>query len=108
VTEETETQKPPQRTKSSDPWQHVPLVATTVKDTGIPEAFLRELVLKTVWAHDVPSLGQISVVTGLHSRVIEDLMQGLNREGLLEADTNSAAGGMIRYRLSDRGKNAAH
>ncbi len=109
MTEETENQQPPDEDKESlDPWRHVPLVATSIKDAGIPEAFLRELVLKTVWAHDVPSLGQISQVTGLHSRVIEDLMQGLNREGLLEADTGSAAGGMIRYRLSDRGKNAAH
>ena len=42
------------------PWGFVPPVATTVQATGIPEAFLRELVLLTVWAHDVPSLGQIS------------------------------------------------
>jgi predicted ATPase with chaperone activity len=93
----------------SDPWQYVPLVPTTVKDTGIPEAFLRELVLKTVWAHDVPSLGQIATVTGLHSRVVEELVLGLNREGLFEADSGSAGGSVqLKYRLSERGKNAAH
>lgn len=92
-----------------DPWQYVPLVPTTIKDTGIPESFLRELVLKTVWAHDVPSLGQISSVTGLHSRVVEELVLSLNREGLCEADSGSAGGSVqLKYRLSERGKNAAH
>ena len=91
-----------------DPWRHVPAVPTTIRDTGIPEAFLRELVLKTVWAHDVPSLGMIANVTGLHGRVVEELVQGLNREGVFEADSGTASGALIRYRLSDRGKNAAH
>jgi hypothetical protein len=53
------TEQPESETTEFDPWEQVPLVATTIKDTGIPEAFLRELVLKTVWAHDVPYLGQI-------------------------------------------------
>ncbi len=92
-----------------DPWQYVPLVPRTIKDTGVPEAFLRELVLKTVWAHDVPSLGQISSITGLHSLVVEDLVAGLNREGLFEADSGSAGSSVqLKYRLSERGKNAAH
>jgi predicted ATPase with chaperone activity len=92
-----------------DPWQYVPLVPTNIKETGIPEAFLRELVLKTVWAHDVPSLGQIATVTGLHSRVVEELVLGLNREGLFEADSGSAGGSVqLKYRLSEKGKNAAH
>lgn len=95
-------------TPAFDPWATVPLVPTTVRGTGIPEAFLRELVLKTVWAHDVPSLGQISQVTGLHSRVIEELVFGLNREGLFEADSGSAGGPLLKYRLSERGKVAAH
>ncbi len=92
-----------------NPWQYVPLVPTTIKDTGIPEAFLRELILKTVWAHDVPSLGQISNVTGLHARVVEELVTSLNREGLFEADSGSAGGSVqLKYRLSERGKIAAH
>jgi len=93
---------------SRNPWAYVPPVPTTIQATGIPEAFLRELVLKTVWAHDVPSLGQISQVTGLHSRVVEELVIGLNREGLFEADSGSAGGAMLKYRLSERGKAAAH
>ena len=93
----------------TDPWQEVPAVPLTIQDTGIPESFLRELVLKTVWAHDMPSLGGIASVTGLHSRVVEELVTGLNREGLCDVDQGSAAGGVqFRYRLSDRGKNAAH
>jgi predicted ATPase with chaperone activity len=95
--------------ESGGPWQYVPLVPTTIKETGIPDSFLRELVLKTVWAHDVPSLGQISKVVGLHSRVVEELVVGLSREGLFEADSGSAGASVqLRYRLTDRGKNAAH
>ena len=101
--------QPPIEADDSDPWRYVPLVPTTIKDTGVPESFLRELVLKTVWAHDVPSLGQIANITGLHSRVIEELVLGLNREGLFEADSGAATGSVqLRYRLSERGKNAAH
>lgn len=92
-----------------DPWTHVPPVPLTIEETGVPEAFLRELVLKTVWAHDMPTLGVIASVTGLHARVVEELVTGLNREGLCEIDQGSALGGVqFRYRLSDRGKNAAH
>ena len=98
----------PEDAPSLNPWAYVPAVPTTIQATGIPEAFLRELVLKTVWAHDVPSLGQISQVTGLHSRVVEELVIGLNREGLFEADTGSAGGALLKYRLSERGKAAAH
>jgi len=79
---------------SLDPWAYVPLVPTTIPGTGIPESFLRELVLKTVWAHDVPSLGQISQVTGLHSRVVEELVIGLNREGLFEPFVSGKPTGM--------------
>jgi hypothetical protein len=39
----------------TDPWHEVPAVPLTIQDTGIPESFLRELILKTVWAHDMPS-----------------------------------------------------
>ncbi|MDP9238440.1 MAG: hypothetical protein M3P30_13785 [Chloroflexota bacterium] len=91
------------------PWTEVPLVPLTLPDTGIPDAFLRELVLKTIWAHDMPTLGAVANVTGLHPRVVEELITGLNREGLCDVDKGSAAGSMqFRYRLSDRGKNAAH
>jgi len=93
----------------ADPWVDVPAVPLTLAETGIPEAFLRELVLKTIWAHDMPTLGGIANITGLHARVVEELVTGLNREGLCDIDQGSAAGGVqFRYRLSDRGKNAAH
>ena len=92
-----------------DPWEHVPLIPTTIAETGIPEAFLRELVLKSVWAHDAPSLASIANVTALHARVIEELVLGLDREGLCEVDSSSAGVGVqFRYRLTDKGKIAAH
>ena len=92
-----------------DPWQHVPPVPSTVKDTGIPESFLRELVLKTLWAHDRPTLVAMSEVTGMHVRVVEELVTGLNREHLCDVDSGTASDNMqFPYRLSDRGKNAAH
>jgi predicted ATPase with chaperone activity len=95
--------------QDEDPWAHVPPVPTTIEETGIPEAFLRELALKTIWAHDMPTLGIVSGVTGLHARVVEELVAGLARENLAEVDSASAAGTMrFRYRLTDRGKTAAH
>lgn len=90
------------------PWSYVPPVPVTAKETGIPEAFLRELVLKTIWAHDMPSLGTISTVTGLHVRLIDELITGLSRENLCDVDAGATGGIGFRYRLTDRGKNAAH
>lgn len=91
------------------PWEYVPAVPTTIAETGIPEAFLRELVLKSIWAHDLPSLASIANATNLHARVIEELVLGLDREGLCEVDSSSAGVGVqFRYRLTDKGKNAAH
>lgn len=92
----------------ADAWTHVPSVPMTIEETGIPDAFLRELVLKTLWAHDMPSLGTISNVTGLHVRVVDELITTLSRMGLCDVDKGSASGVQFRYRLTDRGKNAAH
>jgi hypothetical protein len=100
---------PDQELEATDPWANVPPVPMTIEETGIPEAFLRELVLKTLWAHDMPTLGTVSDVTGLHARVVEELVLGLSRENLAEVDSGSAAGSVrFRYRLSERGKAAAH
>jgi hypothetical protein len=98
-----------QEPEAENPWLHVPRVPTTVEETGIPESFLRELVLKTLWAHDMPTLGIVSGVTGLSARVVDALVTGLTRESLAEVDSGSASGTVrFRYRLTDRGKNAAH
>ena len=93
----------------NEPWAYVPPVPVTVQDTGIPEPFLRELLLKTLWAHDKPSVAAISDVMGLHARAVDELITGLGREGLCNVDTDSAQVGVqFCYRLTDRGKNAAH
>ena len=55
-----------------DPWAYVPLVPMSVDDTGVPEPFLRELLLKTLWAYDKPTLSSVSDVMGLHNRVVDD------------------------------------
>lgn len=92
-----------------DPWLHVPTAPTTVEETGLPEAFLRELVLKALWAHDMPSLGALSTSLGLPGRVIDTLVTGLNREGHCDVDSNSAASAVqFRYKLTEKGKQAAH
>ncbi len=94
---------------ASDPWAYVPPVPMTVEDTGIPEPFLRELTLKTLWAHDRPTLVTISEITGLHARVVEELVTGLDREDLCNVDSESATGTVqFRYRLTEKGKAAAH
>lgn len=100
-----------QATEPADtsPWAYVPAAPMTVEETGIPEAFLRELVLKVLWAHDRPTLAEVSNVVGLHTRVIEELVTNLGREGLCDIDNESSFGAVqFRYRLTDRGKADAH
>ena len=92
-----------------DPWSYVPPAPLTVEETGVPEPFLRELVLKVLWAHDRPPVTAISQATGLHVRVAEVLVEGLCREALCEIDGGTSQSGIhFRYRLTDRGKAAAH
>lgn len=94
---------------ATDPWQHVPVVPMSVSATGIPESFLRELVLKVIWAHDKPKAVNIAEVTGLHAKVVEELITGISREGLCDIDSDSTAGTVqFGYRLTDKGKVAAH
>ncbi len=94
---------------TEDPWSFVPPAPMSVRETGIPEAFLRELVLKTLWVYDKPTLATLSEVTGLHSTVVNELVDGLKREGLCEVDSQEAGQSIhFRYRPTDRGKSAAH
>ncbi len=92
-----------------DPWSFVPPAPMTLRETGISEAFLRELVLKTLWVYDKPTLATLSEVTGLHSTVVNELVDGLKREGLCEVESHEPGQGLhFRYRPSERGKAAAH
>jgi predicted ATPase with chaperone activity len=75
----------------------------------LPEAFLRELVLKVIWANDRPTLTTVCNVTGLNMRVVEDVMRGLDREGLCHTDAAPNQSNLqFHYRLTDKGKSAAH
>ncbi|HZP57649.1 MAG TPA: hypothetical protein VFC53_08840 [Dehalococcoidia bacterium] len=103
-----EPQTLPDPDDDQDPWAYVPPVPTTIQETGIPEAFLRELVLKTIWAHDLPSQGAIAETTGLHGRVVDELVTGLARENLIEIDSANAGAVGFRYKLTERGKTSAH
>jgi hypothetical protein len=95
--------------EEQSPWDFVPLAPKTVDETGIPEPFLRELLLKALWAYDKSNSSTLVNVLGLHTRVIDQIIEGLNREGLVEIDRSSAqAKAQFEYRLTDRGKNAAH
>ena len=92
-----------------DPWSYVPHAALTIRETGISEAFLRELLLKTLWVYDKPTLSTLSEVTGLHSTVVNELVDGLKREGLCEVESDEAGQGIhFRYRPTERGRAAAH
>ena len=92
-----------------EPWTYVPPVPMTVKATGIPEPYLRELLFKALWAYDRPTVATISDVMGLHARVIDELIQGINREGLCDIESGTGQTGVqFRYRLNDKGKAAAH
>jgi predicted ATPase with chaperone activity len=105
----TENPEPDSAVRGENPWSHVPPAPMTIRDTGIPDSFLRELVLKTVWMYDKPSLSTLSEVTGLHSAVVDELVDGLKREGLCEVESQEAGQRIhFRYRPTDRGKAAAH
>ncbi len=102
-------ENPAEPDATEDPWSYVPLAPKTLAETGIPEAFLRELLLKTVWAYDSATPGMMANGTGLHLTVVDELISGLSHEGLCEIETKSAQGAaaQFQYRLTDRGKNAA-
>lgn len=98
----------PEPDAAVDPWTYVPLAPKSVADTGIPESFLRELLLKTIWAYDKATPGTLADGTGLHVSVIDELITGLNRERLCEVDQATAQGAaQFQHRLTDRGKSAA-
>ncbi|MDP3766477.1 MAG: hypothetical protein Q8S13_00545, partial [Dehalococcoidia bacterium] len=91
--------------RDSSPWSYVPAAPLNVAETGVPEPYLRELALKALWAHDKPTLATMSDIMGLHVAVVDELVSGLNREGLCDVDTMTAqATVQFRYRLTDRGK----
>lgn len=95
--------------QSASPWAYIPLAPKSVDETGIPEPFLRELLLKTIWACDMATVAELTLSMGLHQSVIDELLRGLTREGLVEIDRSSAqGGGPYQHRLTDHGKNAAH
>ena len=92
-----------------DPWSFVPPVPMTIRETGIAEGFLRELVLKALWVYDKPTLVTLSEVIGLHSTVVSELVESLKREGLCEVDSQEAGQSIhFRFRPTERGKAAAH
>ena len=100
---------PNQPLLDEEPWAYVPPVPKTIADTGIPEAFLRELVLKALWVYDTPTLVGLSEVTGLHANIVGELINGLKREDLCEVDSSEPAStGHFSYRPTDKGKVAAH
>lgn len=92
-----------------NPWSFVPAAPTTIRATGIPEPFLRELTLKALWVYDTPTLATLSDVTGLHTKVVGELVSGLKREGLCEVEAGvTPEAGQFSYRPTERGKAAAH
>ena len=93
---------------ADDPWRLVPPAPTTVAETGLSEAFLRELVLKVLWVHDSPSASEVATATGLHPKVIDELIAAIRKEELCEVDSSASAAIQFHYRLTERGKKAAH
>jgi predicted ATPase with chaperone activity len=87
----------------------IPHAPKTIDETGLPEAFLRELVLKVIWIHDRITMRELSTRLGLRSSVIEEALEGLRREEMCDV---TAAGPhttdrSTRYRLTERGKRGA-
>ena len=91
---------------------HIPPAPRSVEETGIPEAFLRELLMKVLWVHDRSSLGELASRLGLRVGVIDELVGGLRREHLCEVEATTIQPGVqpdrtLRFRLTEAGKNAA-
>jgi hypothetical protein len=87
----------------------IPSPPRTIADTGLPDAFLRELTLKVIWLHDRATMRDLSARLGLRSSVIEEIIDGLRREELCDVSMLglNTTDRSTRYRLSDRGKRAA-
>jgi len=92
----------------SDTLSTIPPAPKTVEETGLPEAFLRELVLKVIWIHDRATMRELSARLGLRVSVIEETLAGLRREQLCDLDVGGVhtADTSMRYRLTERGKHA--
>lgn len=106
--ETSDVSESPQGAAEGTPWQYVPKAPTTVEETGIPDSFLSELVLKAIWVYDTPTTATLIEALGLNGNIIGELVQGLKREGLCEVRTGEAAtAGQFRYRPTEKGKVAA-
>ncbi len=71
-------------------------------DTGIPDAFLRELALKHVATFPEPTTEAVADSLHLPSSLTEELLYGLYREKFIEMRLRSAVGS-TRYAMLDHG-----
>jgi hypothetical protein len=87
----------------------IPTAPRTVAETGLPDSFLRELLLKVIWIHDRATIRDLSSRLGLRTSVLEESLIGLRREELCDLTVGGPqdADQSPRYRLTEKGKREA-
>jgi len=82
----------------------MPIEPATLADTGLPETFLIDLMLKFLFIGPAESVGDLAVAMQLSPRLVTDLLEAAVR-GQLAAALGSAGGPlMMRYELTASGK----
>jgi hypothetical protein len=79
----------------------------TVKETGLSEQFLADLLAKYLNDGGVLTIGQLAERSALAGTVIEGVLDFLRREGCVEVRGQDEVSGGLRYALTDRGRNNA-
>ena len=96
------------RTADDEALAIIPPAPRSIEETGIPEAFLRELLVKVLWVHDRSTLQELSERLGLRAGTVDELVDGVRREHLCEVEAGGVqADRALRFRLTDKGKAAA-
>jgi predicted ATPase with chaperone activity len=79
----------------------------TLAATGLPAAFLTDLVEKHLFEGGVLSMRELASRTALSGRLLEELLGFLRKEGRIEVRAQQADDQGLRYALTERGRGSA-
>lgn len=97
----------PHTDSSSVPAVHIAPRPQTLVATGLPNAFLCDLVEKHLFEGGVLSLRELVARTALSGRLLEELIGFLRKEGRIEVRAQHGDSKGLSYALTERGRGSA-
>lgn len=85
----------------------IPLRPTTIKDTGLGEQFLLDFILKNMFVSALTTISELAKESKLSQRVIETILEDLRNRGFVEIVGQKDSQFLLRYVLTDGGKERA-